>query len=213
MTPSSESTCSYYLENVCECAAEYMPYCFLKTVELTVLLLIVWSCTVCCFLPRSVCIRQIVRQRLSILHESERPTQIFVGRLPLNISEQRLVDALHSAAVPVLSVALQKDKITGHHKGFGNIWFNNSRSASDALDSLQNFTIDGASLLFEPFQPLMGERTSKLVPDGRSIYVGNLPLDASKEEILEFCRDAGLTNVFGIRQPKGMSLLFHCSLL
>lgn len=131
-----------------------------------------------------------------------RPAQIHIGGVPLHVSEKQLVNALN-ATIPFKSLTLQYDRVSNNHKGFGCIWFDSRERAVNGLEALKGFTISDTVLRFEPFEPLQGYRTSRMEPDGRSIFVGNLPFGYSRADIFAYCVTAGIPKVLGVRMPKG----------
>src|SRR5579859_5000578 len=122
--------------------------------------------------------------------------KLFVAGLPDSISEDVLKQLFEATGGTVLNVSLPKDRATGRPRGFGFVTMGSQSEAAAARDSLNGSIQAGASISVRPFQaePPKREgggggaggggfqRPPPPSPDS-TLYVGNLPYDATQEEL------------------------------
>jgi nucleolin len=132
--------------------------------------------------------------------------KLFVAGLPDSISEDVLKQLFEATGGKVVSVSLPKDRTTGRPRGFGFVTLATPGEAQAARDALDGSMQAGRSISVRPFQaeppkrdaagvgPAVGPRPIGGGPPGprpggpaqapdRTLYVGNLPYDASVEEV------------------------------
>jgi nucleolin len=134
---------------------------------------------------------------------SNEEAKLFVAGLPDSISEDVLKQLFEATGGKVVSVSLPKDRMTGRPRGFGFVTLGTPQEAQAARDALDGSMQAGKSISVRPFQaepprrdaPGAGPRppgpggmsrpvggASPQAPD-RTLYVGNLPYDATQEEV------------------------------
>src|ERR1700678_4178985 len=140
---------------------------------------------------------------------SNEEAKLFVAGLPDSISEDVLKQLFEATGGKVVSVSLPKDRMTGRPRGFGFVTLATPQEAQAARDALDGSMQAGKSISVRPFQaepprrdgpgagPRMGGGPSGAggpggprgpggggaqAPD-RTLYVGNLPYDATVEEV------------------------------
>src|SRR6516162_953155 len=132
---------------------------------------------------------------------SNEEAKLFVAGLPDSISEDVLKQLFEATGGKVLSVSLPKDRMTGRPRGFGFVTLSTPQEAQAARDALDGSIQAGKSISVRPFQaepprrdaagggPRMGGGPPgggrgpggpQQAPD-RTLYVGNLPYDATQE--------------------------------
>jgi hypothetical protein len=140
---------------------------------------------------------------------AEDSRKLFVAGLPDSITEDVLRQLFEATGGNVVEVSLPKDRNTGRPRGFGFVTLATVEEASSARESLDGSFQGGKSISVRPFQaepprrelrpggPLGGPPSSvggapmggaagfggpASAPD-RTLYVGNLPYDATQEEV------------------------------
>src|ERR1700678_1214398 len=135
---------------------------------------------------------------------SNEEAKLFVAGLPDSISEDVLKQLFEATGGKVVSVSLPKDRMTGRPRGFGFVTLATPQEAQAARDALDGPMRAAKSISSRPFQaepprrdgpggPRMGGGgppgprpggggPSAQAPD-RTLYVGNLPYDATVEEV------------------------------
>ncbi len=118
---------------------------------------------------------------------TEEGSKLFIGGLPDVITESVLRQLFEAAGGTVVDVTLPKDRNTGRPRGFGFVTLSSPNEASVALESLDGSMQSGRPISVRPFNadaPRPGAATGGAPRnDERTLYVGNLPYDASKEEV------------------------------
>ena len=134
--------------------------------------------------------------------------KLFVAGLPDSISEDGLKQLFEATGGKVLSVSLPKDRMTGRPRGFGFVTLGTPQEAQAARDALDGSMQAGKSISVRPFQAEPPRRDAIGAPGGprlgaggppgaaargpgggpppspdRTLYVGNLPYDATQEEV------------------------------
>ena len=121
--------------------------------------------------------------------------KLFVAGLPDSITEDVLRQLFEATGGTVVEVSLPKDRATGRPRGFGFVTLATSEEANSARESLDGSFQAGKSISVRPFQPEPPRREGGMgsgprsaggpqanAPD-RTLYVGNLPYDATVEEV------------------------------
>ncbi|HEY1694078.1 MAG TPA: hypothetical protein VGG39_18045 [Polyangiaceae bacterium] len=131
--------------------------------------------------------------------------KLFVAGLPDSVSEEVLKQLFEATGGKVVSVSLPKDRMTGRPRGFGFVTLATPQEAQAAREALDGSMQAGKSISVRPFQaepprrdgagpggpPRMGGGPpgprgpgggAQQAPD-RTLYVGNLPYDATVEEV------------------------------
>jgi nucleolin len=118
---------------------------------------------------------------------TEEGSKLFIGGLPDVITEPVLRQLFEAAGGTVVDVTLPKDRNTGRPRGFGFVTLSSAGEASAARESLDGSMQSGRPISVRPFNadaPRPGAAAGgSQRNDERTLYVGNLPYDASREEI------------------------------
>lgn len=157
---------------------------------------------------------------------AEDTRKLFVAGLPDSISEEVLRTLFEAAGGTVVEVSLPKDRATGRPRGFGFVTLATSEEANSARASLDGSFQGGKSISVRPFQnepprreaggPSAGPRPAgssggggfagpAAAPD-RTLYVGNLPYDATVEEVealIDAASPGGVARVHLPMDPEG----------
>lgn len=91
-------------------------------------------------------------------------TNLYVGNLPYNVSEQDLVD-LFGQAGEVVSAQVISDRETGRSRGFGFVKMGTSEEAQSAIEQFNEREFMGRRLLVNEARP-RAERTGGGGSDG-----------------------------------------------
>jgi nucleolin len=142
--------------------------------------------------------------------------KLFVAGLPDSISEEVLKQLFEATGGKVVSVSLPKDRTTGRPRGFGFVTLATPQEAQAARDALDASMQGGKSISVRPFQAeppkrdAMGPRPGgppgargpafQQSPD-RTLYVGNLPYDATVEEVQGLVNGAAPDGVVRVHLP------------
>jgi RNA recognition motif-containing protein len=130
--------------------------------------------------------------------------KLFVAGLPDTMSEDVLRQLFEATGGVVADVTLPKDRTTGRPRGFGFVTMATTEEANAARESLHGSFQGGRSISVRPFEsdppkreigagpgssgprgdrgPMSGGGPASDPPD-RKLYVGNLPYDATVEEV------------------------------
>jgi len=144
--------------------------------------------------------------------------KLFVAGLPDSISEDVLKQLFEATGGKVISVSLHKDRTTGRPRGFGFVTLSTPQEAQAARDALDGSMQAGKSISVRPFQAeppkrdALGPRVggppgarggpggAPQAPD-RTLYVGNLPYDATVEEVQTLINGAVADSVVRVHLP------------
>jgi RNA recognition motif-containing protein len=152
--------------------------------------------------------------------------KLFVAGLPDSISEDVLKQIFEATGGKVVSISLPKDRMTGRPRGFGFVTLATPQEAQSARDSLDGSMHAGKSISVRPFQavppgrdaggPGAGPRPGgggphaggggpprggpQQAPD-RTLYVGNLPYDATQEEVQTLINGVAPAGVVRVHLP------------
>src|SRR3954470_18472716 len=138
---------------------------------------------------------------------AEDSRKLFVAGLPDSITEDVLRQLFEATGGNVVEVSLPKDRATGRPRGFGFVTLATVEEATSARESLDGSFQGGKSISVRPFQAEPPRREGGVRPGGgpggprpggpmgggmggglaaapdRTLYVGNLPYDATVEEV------------------------------
>src|SRR4051794_534196 len=141
---------------------------------------------------------------------AEDSRKLFVAGLPDSITEDVLRGLFEATGGNVVEVSLPKDRATGRPRGFGFVTLATSEEANSARASLDGSFQAGKSISVRPFQaepprreggmgpgmgppgsagprssgaPMSGGMGGAAAAPDRTLYVGNLPYDATVEEV------------------------------
>jgi RNA recognition motif-containing protein len=145
--------------------------------------------------------------------------KLFVAGLPDSISEDVLKQLFEATGGKVVSVSLPKDRTTGRPRGFGFVTLATAQEAQAARDALDGSMQAGKSISVRPFQaepPKRGDAPGPRITGGppgprgaggppqapdRTLYVGNLPYDATQEEVQTLINTAVADSVVRVHLP------------
>ena len=158
---------------------------------------------------------------------AEDSRKLFVAGLPDSITEDVLRQLFEATGGTVVEVSLPKDRATGRPRGFGFVTLATVEEASAARESLDGSFQGGKSISVRPFQAEPPRREGR-VPGGpssggfggggggggaggggggaaaapdRTLYVGNLPYDATQEEVESLIGNTGSGPVVRVHLP------------
>jgi nucleolin len=147
--------------------------------------------------------------------------KLFVAGLPDSISEDVLKQLFEATGGKVVGVSLPKDRMTGRPRGFGFVTMTTPEEAQAARDALDGSMQGGKSISVRPFQaepprrdgvapggPRMssgppgprGPAGAAQSPD-RTLYIGNLPYDATTEEVQTLINGVAPDSVVRVHLP------------
>ncbi|WP_437489943.1 hypothetical protein WME75_11835 [Sorangium sp. So ce1014] len=159
---------------------------------------------------------------------AEDSRKLFVAGLPDSITEDVLRQLFEATGGNVVEVSLPKDRATGRPRGFGFVTLSTTGEANAARESLDGSFQGGKSISVRPFQAEPPRREGRpmgpgggpgvggglggggggggagLGPAGapdRTLYVGNLPYDASVEEVEGLIGATGAGPVVRVHLP------------
>ena len=157
---------------------------------------------------------------------AEDSRKLFVAGLPDSISEEVLRQLFEATGGNVVEVSLPKDRATGRPRGFGFVTLSTSEEANTARESLDGSYQGGKAISVRPFQaePPRRDGAPGMGPGGggraggdrgpssgggmgaagapdRTLYVGNLPYDASSEEVEGLINSTGSGPVVRVHLP------------
>src|SRR5580658_9368305 len=145
--------------------------------------------------------------------------KLFVAGLPDSISEEVLKQLFEATGGKVIGLSLPKDRTTGRLRGFGFVTLATPQEAQAARDALDGSIQAGRSISVRPFQaeppkrdaagaPRPGGPPGARGPGGpppqspdRTLYIGNLPYDATVEEVQTLINGAVADSVGRVHLP------------
>ncbi len=155
---------------------------------------------------------------------AEDSRKLFVAGLPDSITEDVLRQLFEATGGSVVEVSLPKDRATGRPRGFGFVTLATIEEATSARESLDGSFQGGKSISVRPFQAEPPRREVRpggpgglapasggfgggggagglaAAPD-RTLYVGNLPYDATQEEVETLITNTGAGPVVRVHLP------------
>ncbi len=159
---------------------------------------------------------------------AEDSRKLFVAGLPDSISEEVLRQLFEATGGNVVEVSLPKDRATGRPRGFGFVTLSTSEEANSARESLDGSYQGGKAISVRPFQAEPPRREGGAMGAGpgmrpggdrgpasggggggmgaagapdRTLYVGNLPYDATTEEVEGLINGTGSGPVVRVHLP------------
>jgi nucleolin len=147
--------------------------------------------------------------------------KLFVAGLPDSISEEVLKQLFEATGGKVVGVSLPKDRMTGRPRGFGFVTMTTPQEAQAARDALDGSMQGGKSISVRPFQAEPPRRDG-VAPGGprvgsgppgprgpagaaqspdRTLYIGNLPYDATIEEVQTLINGVAPDSVVRVHLP------------
>jgi len=155
---------------------------------------------------------------------AEDSRKLFVAGLPDSITEDVLRQLFEATGGNVVEVSLPKDRATGRPRGFGFVTLATMEEAHSARESLDGSFQGGKSISVRPFQAEPPRREGRApgigAPGGggggggmggglggpagapdRTLYIGNLPYDASVEEVEGLLNGTGAGPVVRVHLP------------
>ena len=142
--------------------------------------------------------------------EDER--KLFVAGLPDTMNEDALRDLFEAAGTTVVDVSLPRHRDTGRPRGFGFVTLGTAEDASTARGSLDGSLQSGRPISVRPFKAEPPKRDGTASAGGgapahasqdRTLYVGNLPFDATAEEVEELITSTEAGGVSRVHLPIG----------
>ncbi len=145
---------------------------------------------------------------------TEDARKLFVAGLPDSITEEVLRQLFQATGGAVLEVSLPRDRTTGRTRGFGFVTLETSEQAEQARSALDGSMQAGRPISVRPFQGGNARRETRMEApaaapaasgsaEDRTLYIGNLPYDATSDEIEELLQRCGVTPVLRVHLPIG----------
>lgn len=135
--------------------------------------------------------------------------KLFVAGLAASITEDVLRQLFEAAGGTVVEISLPKDRATGQPRGFGFVTLDTDGEAETVMSALDGSMQAGRSISVRPFrsdpQKRGGPRGGGDAQQGndRTLYVGNLPYDASQQDIETLFGEAGVEPIVRVHLPVG----------
>src|SRR5512145_1036029 len=140
---------------------------------------------------------------------TEDARKLFVAGLPESMTEDVLRQLFEATGSQVVEVSIPRDRATGRPRGFGFVTLQTGEQAEKARSMLDGSVQSGRGISVRPFQagsirkdPKPDSQISTPVED-RTLYVGNLPYDATVEEVENVLIRAGVSPVLRVHLPIG----------
>ncbi len=145
--------------------------------------------------------------------EDER--KLFVAGLPDSITEEVLRQIFEATGGTVVDVSLPRHRDTGRPRGFGFVTLSSAEEAASARGSLDGSLQAGRSISVRPFQsepprreggpggPRDGAPSPQAGGPDRTLYVGNLPYDATQADVETLFSEVGAGPVVRVHLPTG----------
>lgn len=140
---------------------------------------------------------------------TEDARKLFVAGLPESMTEDVLRQLFEATGSQVVEVSMPRDRASGRPRGFGFVTLQTGDQAERARATLDGSVQAGRSISVRPFQAGSPRREGKpenppTTPvEDRTLYVGNLPYDATVDEVEQVLSRAGVTPVLRIHLPVG----------
>ena len=111
------------------------------------------------------------------LDQPRHGSELFVGNLPMNITEDELHEVFVSQGKTVHEVRIPVDPATGYKRQFGFVMFGSPEEAEQVMKSLDGFNLRGNDLRIKPSQ-------SK-----NKLFIGGLPKEMSSADFESIVRE------------------------
>jgi nucleolin len=146
---------------------------------------------------------------------TEDARKLFVAGLPDSINEEVLRQLFEATGGTVQEVSLPKDRTSGRARGFGFVTLETPEQAERARAALDGSFQAGRPISVRQFQGGSGRRDARTPeapaasssfsspPEDRTLYVGNLPYDATADEVENLLTKCGVTPVLRVHLPVG----------
>lgn len=141
---------------------------------------------------------------------TEDARKLFVAGLPESMTEDVLRQLFEATGSQVVEVSMPRDRASGRPRGFGFVTLQTGDQAERARATLDGSVQAGRSISVRPFQAGSPRREGgkpENVPttpvEDRTLYVGNLPYDATVDEVDQVLSRAGVAPVLRIHLPVG----------
>jgi len=163
----------------------------------------------------------VVEEQAAVVEEPEAKKQfkrerhtVFVGNLPFETTDEELRD-LFSTCGSVELVSIPINKETGQPRGFAFVDLASKEEVQTAIDSLAGSEFGGRSLRVNTSLPKdeAKKQTKKTDEGAQKVYVGNMPFDATREDVEELfskygnVRDVYLPMNRETNQPRGFAFV------
>lgn len=155
---------------------------------------------------------------------SEDARKLFVAGLPDSVTEEVLRGLFSESGTQVAELTLPRDRMSGRPRGFAFVRLGSSEDADRARQVLDGRILDGKAISVRPFQavaPARREGSPATAPSGdrpdrpprrefggpsgpapdRTLYVGNLPFDATPEEVEATLAGYGVESIARVHLP------------
>ncbi len=148
---------------------------------------------------------------------SDDARKLFVAGLPDSVTDAALRNLFSESGVTPDELSMPRDRATGRPRGFAFVRFATAEDAERARASLDGRIVDGRSISVRPYQadgPARREGSPGPRPDrpgprrdagppseDRTLYVGNLPYDATTEEVEAALRARGVDAIARVHLP------------
>ncbi|HEY5961347.1 MAG TPA: hypothetical protein VIV60_32540 [Polyangiaceae bacterium] len=141
---------------------------------------------------------------------TEDARKLFVAGLPESMTEDVLRQLFEATGTQVVEVSMPKDRATGRPRGFGFVTLDTGDQAEKARAALDGSVQAGRVISVRQFQAGNARRETRgdsFQPsspvEDRTLYVGNLPYDATVDEVEQVLVRAGVTPVIRVHLPMG----------
>ena len=146
---------------------------------------------------------------------TEDARKLFVQACPTFINEEVLRQLFEATGGTVQEVSLPKDRTSGRARGFGFVTLETPEQAERARAALDGSFQAGRPISVRQFQGGTGRRDARTPEapaasssfsspaEDRTLYVGNLPYDATAEEVEQLLTKCGVTPVLRVHLPVG----------
>lgn len=140
---------------------------------------------------------------------TEDARKLFVAGLPESMTEDVLRQLFEATGSQVVEVSMPRDRASGRPRGFGFVTLQTGEQAERARTTLDGSVQAGRAISVRPFQAgsprrdAKSEAPSAIPAEERTLYVGNLPYDATVDEVEQVLLKAGVSPVQRIHLPVG----------
>lgn len=140
---------------------------------------------------------------------TEDARKLFVAGLPESMTEDVLRQLFEATGSQVVEVSMPRDRASGRPRGFGFVTLQTGEQAERARATLDGSVQAGRAISVRPFQAGSPRREGKpespspIPAEERTLYVGNLPYDATMDEVEQVLVKAGVAPVIRIHLPVG----------